>query len=67
MRHARDTYKYVVKVDGRIIYRDVTNDLNRRAEEHKVRYPDCHIIQVGRRTTREQGLKWKRQYERKGR
>ncbi len=61
----RDTYKYVLKVNGVIIYRDVTNDLVRRAIEHKARYPNSQVVQIGRRTTREQALKWKRRYERK--
>ena len=61
----RDTYKYVLKSGGVIIYRDVTNDLVRRAQEHKVRYPDSRVIQVGRRTTRAAALAWKRKHERR--
>ena len=61
----RDTYKYVLKRGEVIIYRDVTNDLVRRAQEHKTRYPDCNIVQVGRKTTRAAGLKWKQSYKRR--
>ena len=59
----RDTYKYVLKSGGVIIYRDVTNDLVRRAQEHKTRYPDSRIVQIGRKTTRAAALAWKRKSE----
>ena len=62
MAKVRDTYKYILKREGAIIYRDVTNDLNRRASEHKARYPDSVVIQVGLKTTREAALKWKKRY-----
>jgi len=61
----RDTYKYVLKRGGVIIYRDVTNDLVRRAQEHKARYPDSLIVQIGRKTTRAAALEWKRKYEKR--
>lgn len=58
----RDTYKYVVKQGKKIILKGVTNDLERREAEHKVRYPDSHVAKVGRKTTREQALKWAREH-----
>ena len=57
----RDTYKYVVKQGKKIILTGVTNDLKRREAEHKVRYPSSHVAKVGRKTTREQALKWARE------
>lgn len=60
MGNKRDTYKYHVKVSGKIIYRGITNDLERRGAEHKARWPNSHIVQVGRRTTRERASDWER-------
>ena len=60
MSRKRDTYKYQVKVGGRIIYRGITNDIERRGAEHKARRPSSHITQVGRRTTRDKALEWER-------
>ena len=54
----RDTYKYHLKVGNKIVYLGITNDLQKRAKEHKSRYPDSHIEQVGRRTTRLAARKW---------
>ena len=56
----RDTYKYKVLRNNVIIYRGVTNDLHRAASEHKARYPDCIVKQVGHKTTRVAALKWAR-------
>ena len=57
----RDTYKYHVKEGKKVVHRGVTNDLERREAEHKERFPDSHIEQVGRRTSREAALKWERE------
>lgn len=56
----RDTYKYHVKVGGKIIYRGITKDLDRRGTEHKARWPSSHIVQVGRRTTRDKATEWEK-------
>ena len=34
-----DTYKYELKVNGIVVYRGVTNDLERRKSEHRTRWP----------------------------
>lgn len=60
MAEERDTYKYHVKVGKKIIHRGITNDLERRAVEHKSRRPDSHIVKIGNRTTREKALQWER-------
>lgn len=57
----RDTYKYHLKEGKKVVHRGVTNDLTRRLAEHKERFPDSHIEQVGRRTSREAALKWERE------
>jgi len=60
MSSERDTYKYQVKIGKKIIYRGITKDLDRRGTEHKSRWPQSRIIQVGRRTTRERAYEWER-------
>lgn len=64
MTTVRDAYKYRVKRQGKIIYRGTTADLGRAARDHKARYPDCRVEQVGRRTTWTQAQRWKRELER---
>ncbi len=54
----RDTYKYYFKVGNKIVHAGITNDLNRREAEHKLKWPRGHIYQVGIRTTREAALQW---------
>ena len=60
MDNSKNTYKYVLKVDGKIVYRGVTNDLKRRQAEHRVRWPDGQVQRVGEKTTMEQALNWMR-------
>ncbi len=53
MGESRDTYKYYFKVGSKIVHGGITNDLERREQEHQQENPDGHIKQVGRRTTEE--------------
>ena len=57
----RDTYKYQLKQGNKIVHRGITNDLERREQEHQAEYPDSHIKQVGRSTTRDAALEWERE------
>ena len=58
---ARDTFKYHFKKGNKIVHRGITNDLERREQEHKQNYGDGgHIKQVGRVTTRDAALDWER-------
>ena len=61
-----DTYKYEFTVDDVVVFRGVTNDLARRESEHRHRWPNGRIEQVGRRTTRSSAMEWIRQQEAKG-
>lgn len=54
----RKYYKYDFKIGNRIIHSGITKDLKRREAEHKQRWPKGHIVQVGRRTTKEAAEKW---------
>ena len=60
MANDRDTFKYVMKIGNEIVHRGVTNDLDRRESEHQLTWSDAHILQVGRKTTRDAALTWER-------
>ncbi len=65
---ARDTYKYHFKQGRRIVHTGITNDLERRGDEHKQDFGrDGHIVKVGYVTTRDAALKWEREQAAKGR
>lgn len=56
-----DTFKYYLRVSGNIVHVGITNDLNRRLQEHKEEFgPYCYIEQQGAPTTREAALEWER-------
>lgn len=61
MSNPRDTYKYHLKIGNKVVHRGVTNDLDRREQEHLQKWPAGHIAQIGNRTTREAGLTWERE------
>lgn len=61
----RDTYRYRLKLKGKIVHYGVTYDLERREAEHQEEYPDSRIEQVGPATTRDAALKWERKMRRK--
>lgn len=58
MSTKRDTYKYQFKIGNKIRHGGITNDLERREQEHKQKWPKGHITQVGRRTTEEAARNW---------
>ena len=58
MSQQRDTYKYYFKVGNRIVHGGMTNDLERREQEHQQVWPSGHISQVGRRTTEDAAREW---------
>ena len=47
----RDTYKYQFKVANKIVHGGISNDLDRREQEHQRTWPSGHIKKIGRRTT----------------
>lgn len=61
MADERDTSKYHLKEGKKVVHRGITNDLVRREAEHQEQFPGSHIEQVGRKTTRDAGLKWERE------
>ena len=58
---ARTTYKYCFKVGNKVVHSGITNDLERREREHRRRWPNGRIEQVGRRTTREDAWRWEKE------
>ena len=54
----RNTYKYDFKIGQKIVHSGITNDLDRRGDEHQQKWPSGHIVQVGYRTTREAAMNW---------
>ncbi len=59
MGKKRDTYKYEFKVGNKIVHGGITDDLERREQEHQQKWPKKgHIKQVGRQTTEEAARKW---------
>ncbi len=64
----RDAYKYYFKLGNKIVLIGITEDIDRRAAEHK-REPGWskgHIKQIGLRTTREAAFEWEREQARQG-
>ena len=61
MAKSRDVYKYYFKVGNKVVHGGITNDLERREQEHKQKWPKGHIFQVGRRTTEEADRKWEKE------
>ena len=55
-----DTYKYHFKLGNKIVHTGITNDLDRREQEHQSRrgWANGHIVQVGNRTTRSAARAW---------
>lgn len=56
-----DSYTYELKVDGEVVLSGVTDDLARRAKEHRTRWPKGQVERVGGPITRTQALAWLRE------
>ena len=63
----RDTNKYHFKRGNKILHTGITDDLERREQEHQ-RDIDAkgHIFKVGRRTTRDGAKAWEDEQRDKG-
>ena len=60
MAKSKDTFKYYFKVGNKIVHGGITNDLERREQEHQQKWPKGHIYKVGHRTTEEAARKWEK-------
>ncbi len=54
----RDTYTYDFKVGNKIVHSGITNDPERREQEHKQRWPSGHMKVIGTAKTEEGARKW---------
>ena len=61
MSEPRDTYRYTLRNDGKILYHGITNDPERRAAEHKRDGKPGEMHIEGPRVTRDSALKWERE------
>jgi len=55
---ARNTYKYHFKVGKKRVHGGITNDLERREQEHQQKWSNGHILQIGRKTTKNAAEQW---------
>ena len=60
MPKPRNYYKYLFKVGNKIMHGGITDDLERREEEHQKKWPKGHITQVGHQTTEEAAREWEK-------
>lgn len=44
----------------KIVHGGITEDLERREQEHQQKWPNGRIVQAGRRTTLDAALEWER-------
>ena len=63
MAKSRNTYKYQFKVGRKVVHGGITDNLERREQEHQQKWSKGHIKQVGRKTTEEAAREWE---EKKG-
>lgn len=64
MTRRRDTYKYHFKIGKRIVHSGITDDIERREQEHQKKWPKGHIKKVGRKTTEDAARKWEEDQKR---
>ncbi len=58
----RSWYKYEFKRGNKILHGGITEDLERREDEHQAKYGQKgHVRQVGRRTTEDGARKWEKE------
>ncbi|MGR3220581.1 MAG: GIY-YIG nuclease family protein [Candidatus Anammoxibacter sp.] len=61
MSKPRNTFKYHQKVGNKIVHGGITNDLERREQEHQQKWPKSHISRIGRATTEEAAREWEKE------
>ena len=54
----RNTYKYELKDGNKVLYVGITNDTERREQEHSQKKEFGHMNIIGNRTTRESAKNW---------
>ena len=56
----RNTAKYHLIRDRKVVHRGITNALDRRDGEDQAEFPASTIKQIGNKVTRESALAWER-------
>ena len=56
----RNYYRYHFIWRGKVVHRGITNDLERRQIEHRLRWAGGRIKQIGPAVTHETALAWER-------
>lgn len=56
----RDTHKYRLWHKGKVVHKGITNDLERRENEHQDKWPGSRIEPIGPKVTRRAALDWER-------
>ena len=56
----RDTQRYHYVQDRKVVHRGITNDPERREQEHRQNYGDGWLKPIGPKVTRDSALKWER-------
>lgn len=68
MAQKRDTTKYRVVRNRKTVHVGITNDPERREQEHQRKYGrDARLVKEGRKTTRDGARRWEREQRKKGR
>jgi len=60
MNNKRDTNTYSLRQGRKIVHRGITNDLERREQEHQSQFPNSKIHKEGSLKTKEGALKWEK-------
>jgi len=60
MAKTRNIYKYQFKVGNKIVHEGITDDLDRREQEHQQKWAKGHIRKVGNVTTEEAAREWEK-------
>ena len=60
MGKPRPYRKYDVVVDGKIVKSGITTDLDRRKQEHKAKWSNAKVRQVGGPVTEESAREWEK-------
>ena len=62
MGNKRDMYKYKFKIGNKVVHGGITDDLERREQEHQQKWPKGHIKQEGRKTTEDAARQWEKDH-----
>lgn len=58
MGKPRTWYKYYFKVGNKIMHGGITQDIERREQEHQQKWPKGHISKIGHVITKDAAKKW---------